>query len=88
MTSYARRTRTNAELTARCGDLTLNTAIRAHVEQVMELASGPRQAAELLGIGRTTLHRWLKGWQAERAAEDAARVEHEGDVGMKGVAKC
>ena len=72
MTSHARRTRTNAELTTRCGDLTLNTAIRAHVEQVMELASGPRQAAELLGIGRTTLYRWRKGWRGARAVDDVA----------------
>jgi hypothetical protein len=70
--THARRKLTNAELLARHGDLTLATAIRAHIEQVMELASGPRQAAELLGIGRTTLYRWRKGWRGARAVDDVA----------------
>ena len=65
-----RRPLSNAELIARYGDtLALNAAIRRHVEAVLAICAGPRQAAEVLGVGRSTLFRWVREWE-RREKED------------------
>lgn len=41
----------------------LDAAIRAHIERILEECEGRKlQAAKVLGIGRTTLYRYLKKW--------------------------
>jgi transcriptional regulator with PAS, ATPase and Fis domain len=62
---HAARERSNEDLTEEYGDLTLARAIRLHVRTVLKLSSGPKQAAELLDVGRTTLYRWMKEWRME-----------------------
>jgi two-component system response regulator HydG len=50
--------------------LTLDEVEREHVLRVLARAGGsPQEAARLLGIGRTTLWRKLRGWGIEPAAQ-------------------
>lgn len=62
---HAAREFSNEELISQYGDLTLTRVIRSHVRTVLKLSSGPKQAAELLDVGRTTLYRWMKEWKIE-----------------------
>jgi two-component system response regulator HydG len=49
---------------------TLADVERDHVLRVLERVGGsPLEAARVLGVGRTTLWRKLKGWGIEPAAE-------------------
>jgi len=63
--AHAAREFSNEELRSRYGDLRLDRAIRSHVREVLRMSSGPKQAAELLDVGRTTLYRWIKEWKLE-----------------------
>lgn len=57
-------------------DQSLAHAIREHVLRVLGDSTGPNEARRKLGVGRTTLYRWLKRWKREdRAARDRDRVE-------------
>jgi two-component system response regulator HydG len=50
--------------------MTLAEVERAHVLRILERVGGsPQEAARILGVGRTTLWRKLKGWGIEPAAE-------------------
>jgi len=50
--------------------LLLNTVIREHVERVIKICANQQQAAEALGISRTTLHRWIKRWNGSKISEE------------------
>lgn len=45
--------------------LNLDRAIRKHVERVLACCDTTVEAARALGIGKTTLYRYLKAWKAE-----------------------
>ena len=48
-------------------DWRLEAVIREHIESVLLLVGSKTEAAALLGIGRTTLYRYLKQWKQEDA---------------------
>lgn len=51
--------------------LDLKTAMRAHVERVLEYCGGEvRWAARELGVNETTVRRWLNAWRDGRQASE------------------
>lgn len=63
-------------------DQSLAHAIREHVRRVLADSRGPNEARRKLGVGRTTLYRWLKQWKRED--REARRVK---DAKEKGESK-
>jgi len=53
--------------------LLLDVVIREHVERVIKICVGQQQAAEALGISRTTLHRWIKEWNGSKISEEESQ---------------
>ena len=62
----------------------IDVVIRAFVESVLAECDGsPNLAYVRLGIGRTTLYRWLKRWKKEdRIAKREAKRETDATGGM------
>lgn len=58
-------------------DQSLAHAIREHVLRVLSDSTGLNDARRKLGVGRTTLYRWLRRWKQEELRERA--VEREGE---------
>lgn len=58
-------------------DQSLAHAIREHVLRVLHDSTGPNEARQKLGVGRTTLYRWLRRWKAEELRERAVEREKE-----------
>ncbi len=69
--------------------LSLESVIRAHVERVVSSHPHRKEAAKLLGVGRTTLYRWLRNWgyRGNTLKEIKRMEETSDDRGKKSLRK-